>query len=176
MQRASLRQRGRPVPRPWPRRAGALVAAVVLAVAAAGTAGCQTIQDAPKTTIGGLGGAVAGGILGERLGGHTGGIIAGSLIGGLLGGAIGNILDQRDRELALKTAHETLETAPTGNTSTWVNPDTGHQGSFTPTRTWQEPSGRYCREYQQTIVVGGETQQSYGTACRQPDGSWQVVS
>jgi len=24
--------------------------------------------------------------------------------------------------------------------------------------------------------VGGRTEQAYGTACRQPDGSWQIVS
>ena len=156
------------------RRAGAALVAGALALATAGT-GCQTMRDAPKTTIGGLGGAVAGGILGDKLGGHAGGIVAGTLIGGLVGGAIGNVLDQRDRRLAAETAHTTLETAPTGTTSTWVNPDTGHQGSFTPTRTWQDPGGRYCREYQQTIVVAGETQESYGTACRQPDGSWEIV-
>lgn len=157
------------------RRALVPVLALALGAAALGT-GCQTISDAPKTTIGGLGGAVAGGILGERLGGHTGGIIAGSLIGGLVGGAVGNVLDQRDRDLALKTAHRSLETVPSGTTSEWTNPDTGHHGSFTPTRTWQEPDGQYCREYQQTIVVDGERQQGYGTACRQPDGSWKIVS
>lgn len=158
--------------RPILRSMGAALLALLLL---AGTA-CQTMRDAPKTTIGGLGGAVAGGILGERLGGHTGGIIAGALVGGLVGGAIGNLLDQRDRDLAYKTAHTSLETAPTGTTSTWVNPDTGNQGSFTPTRTWQDPSGRYCREYQQRIIVAGEEQESYGTACRQADGSWQIVS
>ncbi len=34
----------------------------------------------------------------------------------------------------------------------------------------------YCREYQRTVNVGGRTQQSYGTACRQPDGAWKIVS
>lgn len=33
-----------------------------------------------------------------------------------------------------------------------------------------------CREYTKTINVGGRTQQGYGTACLQPDGSWEVVS
>ncbi|MFQ5347167.1 MAG: hypothetical protein ACE5ED_04905 [Rhodothalassiaceae bacterium] len=28
------------------------------------------------------------------------------------------------------------------------------------------------REYQTTIVVGGEEKEGYGTACLQPDGSW----
>ena len=33
----------------------------------------------------------------------------------------------------------------------------------------------YCRGYTSTIIVNGQYQQSYGTACLQPDGSWQVV-
>jgi hypothetical protein len=32
-----------------------------------------------------------------------------------------------------------------------------------------------CREFQQTITVGGQTQEAYGTACRQSDGSWKIV-
>lgn len=32
----------------------------------------------------------------------------------------------------------------------------------------------YCREYTQTFTVGGETQKGYGTACLQPDGSWEI--
>lgn len=32
-----------------------------------------------------------------------------------------------------------------------------------------------CREFQQTISVSGDTQQAHGSACRQPDGSWQIV-
>ena len=32
----------------------------------------------------------------------------------------------------------------------------------------------YCREFTQTVNVGGTSQQSYGTACLQPDGSWKI--
>ena len=42
------------------------------------------------------------------------------------------------------------------------------------TRTYQNQSGQYCREFTQTIQVGGESQQGHGTACRQPDGSWKI--
>jgi hypothetical protein len=35
--------------------------------------------------------------------------------------------------------------------------------------------GRYCREYQSMVVVGGQQQPSYGTACRMPDGQWRIV-
>ncbi len=34
----------------------------------------------------------------------------------------------------------------------------------------------YCREYQRNVTVGNHVEQSYGTACRQPDGAWKVVS
>jgi hypothetical protein len=34
----------------------------------------------------------------------------------------------------------------------------------------------YCREYQRDVVVGGQRQESYGTACRQPDGAWKIVN
>ena len=34
--------------------------------------------------------------------------------------------------------------------------------------------GDYCREYQQTLTIAGKTQKGYGTACLQPDGSWEL--
>jgi len=33
-----------------------------------------------------------------------------------------------------------------------------------------------CREFQNTVTVGGTQQQAHGTTCQQPDGSWQIVS
>lgn len=36
-------------------------------------------------------------------------------------------------------------------------------------------TGGYCREYTQRVNIGGYVRESYGTACHQPDGSWQVV-
>lgn len=41
---------------------------------------------------------------------------------------------------------------------------------------YRTSDGRYCREYQAQVIVNGAPQQSYGTACRQPDGSWRVVN
>jgi surface antigen len=135
---------------------------------------CETAG--PKTAIGGATGAAAGGLIGHAAGGGTAGIVGGVLLGGLLGGAIGNALDQRDQELALQAAQNSFESSRTGTQSTWRNPDSGNSGTITPTRTYESAGGQYCREYQQTVTVGGETQDAYGTACRQPDGSWQVVN
>ncbi len=136
----------------------------------------STVAEAPKTTLGGLGGAVAGGLLGAAIGGNTTSVLAGVAAGALLGGLAGNVLDQRDRRLAAETAQRALETTPTGQSLPWRNPDTGNSGTVTPVRTFQEAGGRYCREYQQQIVVGGKTQQGFGTACRMPDGAWQIQS
>ncbi|HEX5065138.1 MAG TPA: RT0821/Lpp0805 family surface protein [Myxococcota bacterium] len=136
----------------------------------------QGISDNPKATMGGMLGAAGGGLIAAAAGGGTAGIIGGVLIGGLLGGALGGALDSRDKQLAAQNAQNTFENARTGETSTWKNPDSGHSGSITPTNTFQNASGQYCREYQQTINVGGQKEQGYGTACRQPDGSWKIVS
>ena len=34
----------------------------------------------------------------------------------------------------------------------------------------------YCREYRTTVMSGGQERYAYGTACRQPDGAWKIVS
>ena len=65
--------------------------------------------------------------------------------------------------------------APLGTQIAWNNPESGHSGTVTPIREGHTSSGRYCREYQQTVTVGGRVKEAYGTACRQPDGSWQFV-
>ena len=128
----------------------------------------------PKTQIGAATGAAAGGLIGAAAGGKTTGILAGVLLGGLAGGAIGSALDAQDREYAMNSSWYALERTPAGTTSSWQNPDSGNSGSVTPTRTYETEVG-YCREFEQTIRVGGRNESGYGTACRQPDGSWRIV-
>ena len=38
------------------------------------------------------------------------------------------------------------------------------------------PKEEYCREYTREVVVDGRPARAYGQACRQPDGSWRIVS
>lgn len=38
------------------------------------------------------------------------------------------------------------------------------------------PAQPYCREYTATATIDGRPIPTYGTACRQPDGSWRIVS
>jgi surface antigen len=154
---------------PGMRRAAAPVVALAVALA-----GCQTLESNPKASLGSALGAASGGLIAAAAGGGAAGIVGGVLLGGLLGGAIGDVLDQRDKRMAAETAQRALETQRSGTTSVWRNPDSGHSGTITPTRTYQTASGQYCREYQQTVTIDGKKQQSFGTACRQPDGSWRL--
>ena len=131
-----------------------------------------------KTEIGTLAGAVAGGVIGHNIGGgrgQTAATIAGTLLGGVLGNSIGASLDRADMNYYNQTSQRALETAQPGQSLPWSNPQSGNSGSFTPSNYYQDQStGQYCREYTQTIVVGGKKQQGHGTACRMPDGTWQI--
>jgi len=156
-------------------RGNVLQAVSVVVLAAWVFTGCETGQGGTKTAIGGLGGAAVGGLIAAAAGGG-GTAIAASVIGGaLVGGLAGNLLDQRDRRLADEAAQRAFETAPSGKAVAWTNPDSGHSGTITPVRTYQS-NGRYCREFQQTVTIGGRPENSFGTACRMPDGAWQIVS
>ena len=152
------------------------VTAVVFASVVA-LSGCQSMGN--KETGGLLVGAGAGALAGSQFGGGKGQLAMtalGTLIGATMGQSVGRSLDKADVLMAERTSGQALENYRTGETATWRNPDTGHHGSFTPTTTYQQTDGSYCREFQQTITVGGEVHQGYGTACRQPDGTWQIQS
>jgi surface antigen len=51
----------------------------------------------------------------------------------------------------------------TGIPSVWVNPDTGHQYSVMPTRTYDTATGP-CREYTVDAIIGGQRETIYGSA------------
>ncbi|MBB3065093.1 MULTISPECIES: RT0821/Lpp0805 family surface protein [Limibacillus] len=137
-------------------------------------AGCE---QGPKQTIGTLAGAAGGAAIGSQIGSGSGRHVAialGTLAGAMLGGEIGRQLDERD-QLLYSQAYEDAKTAPIGETIIWSNPESGNKGAITPVRDGTTGSGKYCREFQQTVIIAGEPQQAYGVACRQPDGTWQIV-
>jgi surface antigen len=142
--------------------------------------GCLTNEagQVNKETVGGLTGAVAGAWIGSNVGKGKGNIVAiagGTLLGALAGGSLGRSLDKADVAYANRTSQQALEYNKTGAGSSWKNPDTGASGSFVPTKTYQTKDNRYCREYTQTVSIGGKVEKGYGSACRQPDGSWEIV-
>jgi surface antigen len=130
-----------------------------------------------KTTGGGLIGAGLGGLAGSQLG-HGSGKLAttgiGVLLGALVGSQVGQSLDKADLDYAHRTTQSALETGRSGQPIAWTNPDSGNAGTIVPRPAYQS-GNTYCREFQQTITVGGQSQEGYGTACRQPDGSWKII-
>jgi len=139
-------------------------------------AACQTKQQ-----TGALFGGAIGGLLGSQFGegqGQVAAAVLGTVLGAAVGSEVGRSMDATD-ELKAKQA---LETSPTGQPTTWVNPDSGNEVTVTPTRTYYvednvSPTGEIapCREFTTEVMVGGKKQDAYGTACRQTDGSWKIV-
>ena len=127
------------------------------------------------TGLGAIGGAVAGAQFGKGDGKIVTGAL-GALLGAGIGNAVGASLDRADMQYYQQTSQKALETAQAGQALPWSNPQSGNSGTITPQAPYKNSNGQYCREFQNKITVGGKTESGYGTACRQPDGSWQIVS
>jgi len=128
-----------------------------------------------RDLIGGLLGGAAGGLLGSQIGkgrGQLAAVAGGALLGFLVGNNIGRSMDETDQTCLTQS----LEHAEDGQKIAWNNPDSGARYQITPTKTVQVADNRYCREYTSTATIGGKTETTYGRACRQPDGSWRLVS
>jgi len=112
-------------------------------------------------------GAGLGGLAGSTIG-HGGGRAAAIAGGAVLGGLIGdNVTRQRCTTYSFRDV-------PIGQPISWqAGPNEAY--AVVPTREIQE-NGRYCREYQGYAMIGGRRSETYGQACLQPDGSWQIVS
>lgn len=163
--------------------------AIAVCTALAALSACTQPNGAPNTGIlngggfnkqdvGTLGGAAAGGLLGNQIGGGAGRAVAtvgGVLLGGLIGNQIGKSLDNADQAAYNQKTQAALENNQPGESMPWQGKN-GATGSVTPGAITQNSSGQYCREFTQTINVGGQNTKGYGTACRQPDGTWQIVS
>lgn len=128
-----------------------------------------------REALGAVLGGVVGGVAGSRVGkgdGREVATIAGALVGALVGQSIGRHMDRTDQYCT----GQVLEYATDRQTVGWHNPDAGTRYSVTPMNYYKSRDGRYCREYTSEATIGDQKQQIYGTACRQADGSWQIVS
>ena len=137
--------------------------------------GCGQVA---KEEAGALIGAGLGGIAGSFIGDGGGQLVAvavGTMLGAMIGSEVGKSLDRADKLALAHAQHDALEYGESGSTTTWKNPDSGNSGEIVPQRAYRQPDGVFCREFQQVIVVGGEMEAAYGTACRQQDGAWKLI-
>ena len=149
-----------------------LVGSAVLSVS---LLGCTQVNN---EDVGTISGGVIGGLIGSQFGAGSGQVAAaaaGALVGAFIGNKIGETMDKVDR----MQVGQALEKTPTGQSTSWTNPDNGNQYTVQPTKTYQTQQGsttQACREYTTTAIIGGKKEEVYGKACRTDDGSWKVVS
>lgn len=128
-----------------------------------------------KERTGMLLGGATGALLGSQFGkgkGKMAAIAVGTLAGSMVGSELGRSLDEQDRQLSRGATQQALES---GQSTNWNNNNSGHSGTITPTRTYTADNTQ-CREYQHRVKINGRYQDAYGTACRQPDGTWRLVN
>jgi surface antigen len=151
----------------------------VVLMASISLGACENMQNAGmKEKIGSVIGAVGGGYAGSKVGGGSGQLwatAAGTLLGAWAGNEIGKSLDKADLMYAQQAEAKAYE-APIGQQVSWNNPESGNYGTVTPVRDGSTESGDYCREYEQTIYIGGRAETGVGVACQREDGKWEVIS
>jgi surface antigen len=131
------------------------------------------LLDGP--TVGGLVGAAAGGFAGAQFGKGKGQLAAtalGTLVGFVIGQQVGQSLGRTEETCFSRT----FEHVPDRETIVWNEPERSAQYQVMPVRTAEANNGMYCREYQAKATVGGKVSETYGTACRMPDGSWKLMN
>jgi len=149
-----------------------MLSTLILILTSISLLGCENMS---KQDIGTVTGAVAGGLIGSRFGGGSGNVLAigvGAVAGAVIGNAIGKNMDDTDK-LKMNNA---FENNAVGQPAYWRNSRSGASYTVIPVKNIAYEGNPYCREYRTTAIIAGKKQQVYGTACRQPDGSWRIVS
>lgn len=127
---------------------------------------------ATKGQTGAVGGAAAGALIGQAVGRNTGATLIGAAVGGLLGYIVGNEMDKYDRERLTNV----YERAPSNQSTTWVNPDSGNRYAVTPQPAYNNPSThQVCRRAEINAVIDGRREKTYSTACRNQYGEWEIM-
>ena len=119
--------------------------------------------------------AAAGGFTGSQYG-RVEDTLSATAIGALIVAAVGHAGGggiARSEEVCFS---QSFEHVADRETIAWMDPVEGVHYAVTPTRTVKDSDGRYCREYTARATVNGQAAGTFGTACRQPDGSWELVN
>ncbi len=139
-------------------------------------------------------GAALGGLLGSQFGRGDGKLVAtglGVFMGGLAGNSIGRSehTGYASRSYGYGRDYNTAYIEETYYQPTYVAPPAIHPRRVVYVQPqvveYQEPepvyiqgsyvgSSSYCREFTQQVRIGNRVEESYGNACLQPDGSWQI--
>lgn len=64
--------------------------------------------------------------------------------------------------------------APIGDAITWSSG--GAEGAVVAILEGVDASGHVCREFLHSLIIDGQAEDAWGTACKQADGSWTVIN
>ncbi len=101
--------------------------------------------------------------------------VIGGMAGGIVTGAAGAGLDGTERRAALEAEYKALEYTPEGQPVTWQNKDGTVRGRVVAAQPYRVGS-QDCRQYTHTIDVNGQVKTGRGTACRNSDGTWTLLT
>lgn len=135
-------------------------------------------QRQGNTAGGAIAGAIAGGLLGNAISGRGdrgAGTALGAIFGGVVGASIASNLNCEDRSYAVDTYFNGFEAGVPNRRYNWRSPRSGASGYLQVRDYYQDPRGMRCANYAQEIYVRGRPELAQGYACRQPDGTWQLV-
>ena len=146
-----------------------------------GSRGCDDVDIAVGTGLGGL----VGGIIGHQFGkgsGNTAATIGGVILGGIVGNSIAKdaCKDKRHDSYYYNNAYyDSFNDPDEDDRHEWNNPYTNNHGYVTAGESYEdgyEDNEGPCREFTQTVYIDGRQEMATGVACRQPNGTWRIVS
>lgn len=149
---------------------GMKILTILAAASMAALAGCGTTSQPTSRSGGGLLGLAGGG----TPGGGTAASRISAMNGGLVGGTIGAGLNAGEKRSALEAEYKALEYTASGQKVAWQGVS-GHSGEVVAAQPYRVGS-QDCRQYTQTVVIGGASTTARGTACRNSDGSWTPLT
>jgi surface antigen len=83
-------------------------------------------------------------------------------------------LDSEDLRRAMAALGTALDPQGSGANVKWENPNSGAQGSFTPSGPAFPLEGKICRAFTGEIFVGQEEEKLEGSACREKSDDWAL--
>jgi surface antigen len=103
------------------------------------------------------------------------GVLPDAVRGGVADAGLDRALEGEDLDLARAAQYRALEYGRTGRPVAWRNESSGRSGEVVagPGAT---VNALDCRDYSHTVRADGRRRTVRGTACRQPDGTWRVVT
>lgn len=105
------------------------------------------------------------------IGHYTEATLSNTVIETMSGYIISKQMDSYDR----RQLNHVYERGMSGQSSAWINPDTGNQFRITPRPAYSNhTNNKICREAEILAVIDGKDEKSHTTACRNQQNSWQL--